>query len=311
MSEPSIRRYQESVTVVAPAEALYDMVSDITRTGEWSPVCTSCWWDEEAQAGQVGAWFNGHNELPDRTWETRSEVVVAERGREFAWVVGGSFVRWGFTLVPAGLGAWVGNNIHDHLWRKKLRIRLPGSGCPNFWDFGPSWWSASSDSPVGLALRTHAPRSAGVGWANCLDRPGVGTAHRRQQHLGDVDDLDALVGAGLRLVLGQPVGEHDPTEGAADRDTVCAGGQGFLGAVGVDPRAEVLLHPHPRAAGATAEGLLTLSRHLAQLDSGQCADQLARRGIDTVVPAEVTGVVVRDGCRGRGHVGRIGLVGAG
>jgi hypothetical protein len=103
MSEPSIRRYQESVTVVAPAEALYDMVSDITRTGEWSPVCTSCWWDEEAQAGQVGAWFKGHNELPDRTWETRSEVVVAERGREFAWVVGGSFVRWGFTLAPAGL----------------------------------------------------------------------------------------------------------------------------------------------------------------------------------------------------------------
>jgi Polyketide cyclase / dehydrase and lipid transport len=103
MSEPSIRRYQESVTVVASAEALYDMVSDITRTGEWSPVCTSCWWDEEAQAGQVGAWFTGHNELPDRTWETRSEVVVAERGREFAWVVGGSFVRWGFTLVPTGL----------------------------------------------------------------------------------------------------------------------------------------------------------------------------------------------------------------
>jgi hypothetical protein len=103
MSEPSIRRYQESVTVVASAEALYDMVSDITRTGEWSPVCTSCWWDEEAQAGQVGAWFSGHNELPHRTWETRSEVVVAERGREFAWVVGGSFVRWGFTLVPAGL----------------------------------------------------------------------------------------------------------------------------------------------------------------------------------------------------------------
>ena len=103
MSEPSIRTYQESVTVVAPAEALYDMVSDITRTGEWSPVCTSCWWDEEAQAGLVGAWFNGHNELLDRTWETRSVVVVAERGREFAWVVGGSFVRWGFTLVPAGL----------------------------------------------------------------------------------------------------------------------------------------------------------------------------------------------------------------
>jgi hypothetical protein len=31
-------------------------------------------------------------------------VVAAERGREFAWVVGGRFVRWGFTLTPAADG---------------------------------------------------------------------------------------------------------------------------------------------------------------------------------------------------------------
>ncbi|MDQ0870152.1 hypothetical protein QFZ70_002625 [Arthrobacter sp. V1I9] len=31
-------------------------------------------------------------------------MVAAERGREFAWVVGGSFVRWGFTLAPADAG---------------------------------------------------------------------------------------------------------------------------------------------------------------------------------------------------------------
>ncbi|TDW28427.1 SRPBCC family protein [Cryobacterium psychrophilum] len=104
MSETSIRRHQESVRVETSAETLYDMVSDITRTGEWSPVCKSCWWDDEASAGQVGAWFTGRNELPHRTWETRSQVEAAERGREFAWVVGGSFVRWGFTLTPAGTG---------------------------------------------------------------------------------------------------------------------------------------------------------------------------------------------------------------
>jgi hypothetical protein len=80
------------------------MVSDITRTGEWSPVCTSCWWDDEAKAGQVGAWFTGRNQLPHRTWQTRSQVVVADRGREFAWVVGSSFVRWAFTLAPAETG---------------------------------------------------------------------------------------------------------------------------------------------------------------------------------------------------------------
>ncbi len=104
LRKTNLRSYQETVTVKASAEQLYDLVSDITRTGEWSPVCRSCWWDDEVEAGQVGAWFTGHNELPHRTWQTRSEVVSAERGREFAWVVGGSFVRWAFTLAPAGTG---------------------------------------------------------------------------------------------------------------------------------------------------------------------------------------------------------------
>lgn len=104
MNQTSIRQYQESITVQASAETLYGLVSDITRTGEWSPVCTSCWWDDEASAGQSGAWFTGRNELPHRTWETRSQVVAAERGREFAWVVGGKFVRWGFTMTPAENG---------------------------------------------------------------------------------------------------------------------------------------------------------------------------------------------------------------
>ena len=104
MSETSIRSHHESITVEASTETLYDMVSDITRTGEWSPVCRSCWWDDLSEAGQVGAWFTGQNEVPDRTWQTRSQVVAAERGRQFAWVVGGSFVRWSFTLAPAPTG---------------------------------------------------------------------------------------------------------------------------------------------------------------------------------------------------------------
>lgn len=104
VTEIPIRSHQESLTVAACPEALYDLVCDISRTGEWSPVCTGCWWDDDAQAGKVGAWFTGRNELPGRTWETRSQVVVAERGREFAWVVGGHFVRWGFSMVPVDAG---------------------------------------------------------------------------------------------------------------------------------------------------------------------------------------------------------------
>ncbi|OMQ14360.1 polyketide cyclase [Modestobacter sp. VKM Ac-2676] len=95
----SSRTHTESVVVHATPEAVYDLVSDITRTGEWSPVCTTCWWDEGA-TGQVGDWFTGRNEALGRSWETRSQVVAADRGREFAWLVGGKLVRWGFTMAP-------------------------------------------------------------------------------------------------------------------------------------------------------------------------------------------------------------------
>src|SRR5580693_2874746 len=81
-------------------------VSDVTRMGEWSPVCTARWWDD-GLGPQPGAWFTGRNELPERTWETRSQVVAADRGREFAFVVGGSWVRWGYTFTPVNGGRQV------------------------------------------------------------------------------------------------------------------------------------------------------------------------------------------------------------
>ncbi|TYP88864.1 SRPBCC family protein [Blastococcus xanthinilyticus] len=96
-------RHSGSVAVAASPEALYDLVSDVTRTGEWSPICAACWWDEGA-TGRVGDRFTGRNVTPERTWETRSEVAVADRGREFAWEVGDGFVRWTFAMRPADGG---------------------------------------------------------------------------------------------------------------------------------------------------------------------------------------------------------------
>ena len=98
--------HSASIVVAGSPEDLYDMVSDVTRMGEWSPVCKTCWWDEGAGPA-VGAWFTGRNELPDRTWETRSEVVAADPGREFAFIVGGNFARWGYTFVPVENGTKV------------------------------------------------------------------------------------------------------------------------------------------------------------------------------------------------------------
>jgi ribosome-associated toxin RatA of RatAB toxin-antitoxin module len=85
-------RYSESIFVARPPEVLYDMVSDVTRTGEWSPICRACWWDD-GDGPRVSARFTGRNETAERTWETRSEVVAADPGREFAFVVGAGWVR--------------------------------------------------------------------------------------------------------------------------------------------------------------------------------------------------------------------------
>ena len=99
-------RHSGSIVIKRSPGELYDMVADVTRMGEWSPVCTACWWDEGDEP-HVGAKFTGRNERPERTWETRSEVVRADRGHEFAWVVTEppTRARWGYSFVAMDDGA--------------------------------------------------------------------------------------------------------------------------------------------------------------------------------------------------------------
>ncbi|MBX7433503.1 SRPBCC family protein [Mycobacterium sp. Y57] len=84
-----------SIFVAVPPDELYVLVSDVTRMGQWSPICRACWWDDGA-GPTVGAWFTGRNEIPGRTWETRSQVVAADPGRAFAWEVNDGWVFWGY-----------------------------------------------------------------------------------------------------------------------------------------------------------------------------------------------------------------------
>ena len=105
----------QTIHVSVPPDDLYEMVSDVTRMGEWSPVCRECWWDEGA-GPHVGAWFTGRNETPERTWETRSQVVAAEPGRRFG--VGGQ----------QRLGV-LGLHLRTR-WRGQPCSPSPGSSCP-------------------------------------------------------------------------------------------------------------------------------------------------------------------------------------
>ncbi|MEX2100842.1 MAG: SRPBCC family protein [Acidimicrobiia bacterium] len=103
-----------TMVIAADPETLYDMVSDVTRMGEWSPACQSCAWDAESLDGgdrpAVGSWFTGKNKLGDFEYETRCEVTVADRGKEFTWVVGGAeegAAQWRYTFAAVDGGTEV------------------------------------------------------------------------------------------------------------------------------------------------------------------------------------------------------------
>lgn len=102
-------RHSDSITIDRPPQAVYAIVSDVTRIGELSPVCQSGAWDDPAQAGTEGSWFTGHNAIGDFGWDTRCQVTVADPGREFTFVNHGpdgtaELVRWGFELEDSGGG---------------------------------------------------------------------------------------------------------------------------------------------------------------------------------------------------------------
>lgn len=95
-----------SIFVAVSPHELYALVSDVTRTGEWSPTCRACWWDTDA-GPHVGAWFTGRNQTPEHTWEARCQIVAADRGRVFAWEVYEGKVRWEYTFQPDEGGTWL------------------------------------------------------------------------------------------------------------------------------------------------------------------------------------------------------------
>ncbi len=73
----------------APPEKVYDLVSDVTRMGEWSPETASCKWIDGATGPAVGARFKGTNKRGLVRWSTKPEVVAADPGKEFAFVTRG------------------------------------------------------------------------------------------------------------------------------------------------------------------------------------------------------------------------------
>ena len=103
-----------STIIDAEPETLYDMVADVTRMGEWSPETRAAEWLEPGATAQVGARFMGTNELGPNTWSTKPTVIVAKRGREFAFEVPGkSGPTWRYRFEPVDGGTRVTESVHQ------------------------------------------------------------------------------------------------------------------------------------------------------------------------------------------------------
>lgn len=96
--------YEEaSIEIHASPRAVYDLVSDLARMGEWSPENVGGEW-RDGGSGQVGDWFVGHNRTPDREWTREVQVAVADIGREFTFVVNGidaNTTWWSYRMEPS------------------------------------------------------------------------------------------------------------------------------------------------------------------------------------------------------------------
>jgi uncharacterized protein YndB with AHSA1/START domain len=93
----------------APPEQVWDLVSDVTRIGSFSPETFEAKWVEPADGPAVGARFRGHvrrNGWGPVYW-TSCIVVECEPNRRFAFGVGPEdkpWNIWSYDLAPAGGG---------------------------------------------------------------------------------------------------------------------------------------------------------------------------------------------------------------
>jgi hypothetical protein len=107
----------------ASPDKVWDLVSDVTKIGHYSPETFEAEWLDGAAGPAVGARFRGHVKRNGRgpTYWTTCTVLASEPGREFAFGVGSGdkpLNTWRYRLEPSGEGTDVTESF-------ELRNALP------------------------------------------------------------------------------------------------------------------------------------------------------------------------------------------
>jgi uncharacterized protein YndB with AHSA1/START domain len=114
----SARSGEARIHVDASPDALWHLLSDVERMGEWSPECYRVAWLDGASApAQPGARFKGSNKWGPVRWSMTCEVKSAVPGRELSWTtVQGDreLVTWTYRFEPAGSGTDIVESFDVH-----------------------------------------------------------------------------------------------------------------------------------------------------------------------------------------------------
>lgn len=100
-----------SLRMDAAPDEVFALVSDVTRTPEFSPEILACTWLDGATGPVVGARFKARNKVPNRpAWNNRPVVTAVEPARRFAFARTERFagtVEWTYQFEPDGDGTLV------------------------------------------------------------------------------------------------------------------------------------------------------------------------------------------------------------
>jgi uncharacterized protein YndB with AHSA1/START domain len=113
--------------VDAPVESVWHVVSDVTRTGEWSHECLHVEWLDGATKAEPGVRFRGANRSLWWRWHRTCEVLHVEPNRSISWhtIATRLFVDstdWRISLEPCGSGT-------------RIVEEFQVTKCPRWWEW--------------------------------------------------------------------------------------------------------------------------------------------------------------------------------
>jgi len=125
---------ESSLLIEAPAETVYDLISNPMRMAEWSPECVRCRWSAGAQGAEVGARFRGTSRNGRRRWTTTSTITEMRPGELFAWEVTyfrQPVARWEYRIEPADHGVRLVESVVDRRGRVLRAVSPIITGSPD------------------------------------------------------------------------------------------------------------------------------------------------------------------------------------